>query len=65
MADEKTTDPNEHRRTWHYAVPRGPNQGQERCDYFGSDCPHFLHDDHAGDETPRDADRHKRGAEFK
>ncbi len=42
MTEEAT-----HKETWHYVVPRGQNKGQERCDYFGSDCPYFLHTDHA------------------
>ncbi len=53
MSEETT-----HKGTWHYAVPRGRNKGQERCDFFGSDCPYFLHTDHAEPEgtfTPDDS----------
>ncbi len=47
-----------HKETWHYVVPRGRNKGQERCDYFGSDCPFFLHTDHAAsDDDPPKGDQ--------
>lgn len=49
------TEESTHKGTWHYVVPRGRNKGQERCDYFGSDCPYFLHTDHA-DNPPKERD---------
>lgn len=50
------TEESTHKGTWHYVVPRGRNKGQERCDYFGSDCPYFLHTDQANRHEPAHPD---------